>query len=136
MPFKAKKPCRHFGCGQLTEGGYCATHRPAYQKKAKARFLIRRKEYDANRPSFRERGYSAVWDKQAKNYLRRNPLCRICNRVKITKQAKQVDHIIPHKGDASLFWDQDNWQGLCDRCHLRKTKREANETKTYSAPQS
>lgn len=28
-----------------------------------------------------------------------------------------VDHIIPHNGDLELFWDQDNWQVLCNACH-------------------
>jgi 5-methylcytosine-specific restriction endonuclease McrA len=28
-----------------------------------------------------------------------------------------VDHIIPHKGDKALFWDEKNWQPLCKYCH-------------------
>ena len=32
-----------------------------------------------------------------------------------------VDHIVPHRGDARLFWDEDNWQPLCKSCHDRKT---------------
>lgn len=28
-----------------------------------------------------------------------------------------VDHIKPHNGDMSLFWDSDNWQPLCKWCH-------------------
>lgn len=35
-----------------------------------------------------------------------------------------VDHIIPHKGDQSLFWDQMNWESLCARCHGLKTATE------------
>jgi len=31
--------------------------------------------------------------------------------------ATVVDHIIPHKGDDKLFWDQTNWQPLCKECH-------------------
>ncbi|WP_328203649.1 hypothetical protein [Brevibacillus nitrificans] len=38
--------------------------------------------------------------------------------------ATVVDHIIPHKGDKELFWDQKNWQGLCDSHHSRKTAKE------------
>lgn len=34
-----------------------------------------------------------------------------------------VDHIIPHKGDMTLFWDPDNWQSLCFWCH-DNTKRQ------------
>ena len=38
--------------------------------------------------------------------------------------AREVDHIEPHKGDDTLFWDQDNWQPLCKPCHSRKTATE------------
>lgn len=34
-----------------------------------------------------------------------------------------VDHIKPHKGDMSLFWDADNWQSLCTTCHNSYKKR-------------
>ena len=35
-----------------------------------------------------------------------------------------VDHIIPHKGNLELFWDEDNLQALCKPCHDRKTAKE------------
>ena len=38
--------------------------------------------------------------------------------------AKEVDHIIPHRGDMQLFWDVANWQGLCKSCHSKKTAQE------------
>jgi len=31
--------------------------------------------------------------------------------------ATVVDHITPHRGDMTLFWDKSNWQSLCKRCH-------------------
>ena len=39
-------------------------------------------------------------------------------------RATVVDHIIPHRGDRILFWDQNNWQPLCKPCHDRKTGEE------------
>ena len=43
-----------------------------------------------------------------------------------------VDHIIPHRGDQKLFWDQNNWQSLCKSCHDKKTLTEdINPTYTY-----
>lgn len=39
-------------------------------------------------------------------------------------KATVVDHIIPHRGDQKLFWDQRNWQSLCKQCHDRKTLTE------------
>ena len=38
--------------------------------------------------------------------------------------ATVVDHVEPHRGDERLFWDQDQWQGLCKQHHDAKTVRE------------
>jgi 5-methylcytosine-specific restriction protein A len=36
--------------------------------------------------------------------------------------ATLVDHVVPHRGDIDLFWDElHNWQSLCAACHARKT---------------
>lgn len=40
--------------------------------------------------------------------------------------ATVLDHIEPHKGDWSKFWDRTNWQGLCKACHDRKTAGEGS----------
>ena len=53
-----------------------------------------------------------------------HPLCVHCYMEGIIKQADEVDHIIPHRGDADLFWDERNWQSLCREHHARKTARE------------
>jgi 5-methylcytosine-specific restriction protein A len=38
--------------------------------------------------------------------------------------AYQVDHVIPHRGDPVLFWDeQHNWQSLCASCGAGKTAK-------------
>ncbi|MFI5410153.1 HNH endonuclease signature motif containing protein [Kaistia sp. UC242_56] len=33
--------------------------------------------------------------------------------------ATVVDHIRPHRGDAELFWNADNWQSLCAHHHSK-----------------
>ncbi|MFE0394738.1 HNH endonuclease [Paenibacillus lactis] len=53
-----------------------------------------------------------------------NPLCVQCYRDNRVSAATVVDHIIPHKGDQALFWDRQNWQALCKKCHDIKTVRE------------
>ena len=40
-----------------------------------------------------------------------------CYKLNLITPAKEVDHIVPHKGDMKLFWDQTNWQSLCKPCH-------------------
>jgi 5-methylcytosine-specific restriction protein A len=52
-------------------------------------------------------------------FLRRHPLCAICH-----EPTSVLDHVKPHRGDPTLFWDQDNWQALCVACHGRKTAPE------------
>jgi 5-methylcytosine-specific restriction protein A len=56
--------------------------------------------------------------------LSRNPLCVECERQGRITPATVVDHIIPHKGNLELFWDEDNLQALCKPCHDRKTAKE------------
>ena len=60
---------------------------------------------------------SVRWRKARSYYLAINPLCIMCLRVGRERRATVVDHIRDHGGDYGLFWDQDNWQGLCPTCH-------------------
>ena len=41
----------------------------------------------------------------------------MCERRGVLTPATVVDHIIPHRGDMTLFWDSANWQPLCKSCH-------------------
>ena len=54
-------------------------------------------------------------------YLAAHPLCEKCLKEGRYTKATVVDHIKPHRGDPKLFWDPDNWQTLCKRCHDKKT---------------
>jgi 5-methylcytosine-specific restriction enzyme A len=74
---------------------------------------------DEARGTSRERGYSAQWDKAAKLYRRSHPLCIGCEALGRVMVAEVVDHVIPHKGDQGLFWDQSNWQSSCDAHHVQ-----------------
>lgn len=76
------------------------------------------------RESAAQRGYGSRWQKARLNYLMLNPLCVECSAEGRVVSAKVVDHIIPHKGDQALFWDQANWQPLCKSHHSQKTARQ------------
>ena len=54
-------------------------------------------------------------------FLQAHPLCVMCQDMKPSRvtAAEVVDHIIPHKGDQTLFWDEANWQPLCKPHHDR-----------------
>ena len=64
-----------------------------------------------------ERGYTYAWQKARDRFLRANPLCAYCLKGGRPVAASIVDHIVPHEGDQTMFWDEDNWQALCKPCH-------------------
>ncbi len=71
-----------------------------------------------------ERGYGHRWRKARASFLREHPLCAMCLADGLTVAATVVDHINPHRGDQSLFWDNSNWQPLCASCHSGAKQRE------------
>lgn len=85
----------------------------------------RRREYDQQRGSARERGYTWGWEKYRKGFLAEHPSCVQCKAEGIVTPATVVDHITPHRGDDVLFWDGKNHQPLCETHHNRKTARGA-----------
>lgn len=115
MASAAKRPCNHPGCSLLLPYGqsYCEPHRKAKQQQS-----------DAHRGSASQRGYTGAWQKARKYYLLAHPLCRMHEQQGRLEPASVVDHIIPHQGDKTRFWDATNWQPLCKRCHDIKTATE------------
>lgn len=51
-------------------------------------------------------------------------MCRHCMKRGARTVAREVDHIVPHRGDMSLFVDIENTQSLCKPCHSSKTGSE------------
>jgi len=66
--------------------------------------------------------YNRRWRKARKVFLDLNPLCKFCAAQGKITAASVVDHITPHRGDPSLFWDKSNWQPLCS-VHHQATKQ-------------
>jgi len=73
----------------------------------------RRLDYEQHRGSARQRGYTKAWDKLALAYRRQHPLCVGCLAVGRTTLAQCVDHVLPHRGNLALMWDNTNLQALC-----------------------
>jgi len=111
MPMRPKHPCSHPGCPELVESGkkYCDKHLPLHP------------EY--TRPAAK-RGYNSRWQKARRKFLTENPLCAECMKEGRYTKATVVDHIVPHRGDQTLFWEQSNWQPLCEKHHNLKTGNE------------
>ena len=73
------------------------------------------------RPAPAKRGYNSRWRKVRVAYLRKHPLCVKCLAKGRYVQATVVDHIVPHRGDPALLWNENNFQALCKPCHDKKT---------------
>ena len=104
MPRKPKKPCKHPGCPNLTDGDYCIEH---------AKFHVQDRSI-----------YNSKWNRVRKIFLIAHPFCVRCKSEGRLVKATVVDHIVPHRGDKALFWDEGNWQPLCKKCHDKKTMTE------------
>lgn len=109
MAKRMLRECRKIGCKNLTDSveGYCKDH--AQESYA----------YDKKRANSNDRGYNSRWRRYRKYFLMQHPVCVRCGRL-----ATVVDHIIPHKGNQDLFWQQSNHQALCKLCHDKKTATE------------
>lgn len=126
------KPCAKSGCAGLAYGAdkYCSKHLHLAATESKS-FA------DTKRLSSTSRGYGYKWQKVSAAFLREFPLCVECTGQGLTELATDVDHKIPHRlaaakasGDQAeiakalkLFWNRDNWQGLCKRHHSAKTAK-------------
>lgn len=69
-------------------------------------------------------GYNYKWQKARERHLEKEPLCRACMAEgRLNDVDLHVDHVVPHKGNQTLFWARDNWQTLCASHHSEKTAR-------------
>lgn len=78
------------------------------------------KKRDA-RPTAARRGYGYRWQQYRLEFLGEHPLCVHCEAEDRITPATVVDHVVPHRGDEGLFWDEENHQALCKQHHDRKT---------------
>jgi 5-methylcytosine-specific restriction protein A len=95
-----------------------APKRHGYEQRRQAVRL-----YDRERGNSAERGYDARWRKYRLWFLQQHPLCVDCLKQGKTVAATVVDHIVPHRGDETLFWATDNHQSMCESHHAAKTRR-------------
>lgn len=117
--------CTHSGCNaNAGTNGVCRLHKPKPKHQHKPQIKQAEPAKLAridNRPSASKRGYDSRWRSARLLFLNDSPLCKDCLSKNITTGADVVDHIIPHRGNQQLFWDQANWQSLCSPCHAIKT---------------
>jgi 5-methylcytosine-specific restriction enzyme A len=83
--------------------------------------VVVKRALDRERPSAARRGYGSRWRRARAAFLAQHPLCATCQDQGCIEPSTTVDHIVPHRGDQRLFWDEANWAALCKRCHDAKT---------------
>jgi 5-methylcytosine-specific restriction protein A len=118
LPMLPLHKCAAMSCSNLTSSKYCEQHR-----------IQKRQVYDKQRGNAQERGYTARWQKVSKLFLQEHPLCECedCKRIGRLTTATVVHHIVPHKGNYNLFWNQDNWQAMSKKCHDKHTYKEIRQ---------
>lgn len=97
-PPKALKPCRKVGLSHIS----IMAKRPDYRsEEAKA---------------YRHLYWTQRWRKKAKAQREEEPLCRRCAARGLIVPATVANHIIPHRGDLTLFWEGE-LESTCAPCH-------------------
>lgn len=105
LPLSIKSKCPYPRCMNARP---CPTHRPR-----------------ENRPSSTARGYGYRWQQYVAFYKQNHQLCRPCEQKGITRSVYAVDHIVPISSqDDERFWDENNHQPICQRCHAAKSAKE------------
>ena len=98
-------------------------HLPRWEERLVGKGSKRRpgddEAYKANHSRIfnRDKLYGRRWRRLRANYLAENPLCVMCEAEGKVQPATELDHIVRHKGNPRLFFDNKNWQGLCAYHH-------------------
>ncbi len=87
----------------------------------------REREYDKQRGTASQRGYTSKWDEYCQWFVRQpeNVICACgCGRLAATGKSRgHVDHIIPCEPSSDDWWSMENHQVLRAECHAAKTIR-------------
>lgn len=102
------------GCPVIVDKGRCPAHaRPVRQHE--------RRYYSG----ISGLNYGRRWRRLRPLAWSRHPYCADCG-VLLQLRDAEIDHVVPHRGDPELFWDETNLTARCKPCHSRKTAIELN----------
>lgn len=116
MPIAPPHPCSRAGCGRLTHDRYCDRCKAPVERER----LVStpwRKWYQL-----------AEWKTKTKRFLAERSFCE-CKECKANGwklRATVTHHIVSHRGNWQLFWDESNWSPRTKAHHDRETAREVN----------
>ena len=120
------KRCKTFRCKNLhsNRSGYCDECEALYRKKTVNR------EY---KQSETNKAYSTyAWQKFAKEFLRKHPVCAICGgKAEVCDHKEMTAEIMLDLNDGKFILDESLYQPLCIRCNTIKGKEDRERTKRY-----
>lgn len=133
MPVSPPRMCSWSGCAEVVHGRahYCPAHEVVNTREQS-------RATETARPDATVRGYNARWRKYRIVFLARHPLCGNpfgTHGAGEVVPSTVVDHIVPHRGDTTLFWDKANHQAVCTRCHNYKTATQDSTFASSTKPQ-
>lgn len=102
---------------------WCATCRTPHAGACPVRKKQQWQDYDARRPSSRDRGYDEKWRRCRAAFLAAHPLCADCHAIGLVRAADEVHHRVKLRVDPSRRLDWDNLLALCKSCHSARTSR-------------
>lgn len=111
--------CRELGCQnpKTSRSTFCVEHGGGITEKGKANSKLYGQSY---------------WRKQREVQLSKDPLCAACLIDGKVVQAEHIDHVFPHRQDASKF-RLNLFQSLCAYHHTMKTQFENRGVYLYYA---
>lgn len=105
--------CLEPGCPNKVRSGRCPAHARRL-KRVYGRFKTGPTRYD-----------TAPWIQKRDQFRVEHPICANPTQSRrCTVTTDVVDHIIPHRGNERLMFDDANLQPLCYHCHGLKTASE------------
>lgn len=123
---KPFKPCKEFGCRELTRESYCKNHRENAQETN--RYYNKYARDQAIDSFYKSRAWQRV---RSLAYERDNGLCQRCKSNGQLVRGDVVHHIIEVKDDWSLRLVLSNLETLCHSCHNREHKSPPRHDKIY-----
>lgn len=67
--------------------------------------------------------HTSRWTKRSREFRKSHPLCENCKKKGLIVPSQVVDHIVP-VALCEDFWDETNWQALCQHCNLEKGNKD------------
>lgn len=102
----------------MNHRGYCPIHQQYAPKKEAFQNAKR-----ANEDLY----HSAKWRKLRKETIEKyGSICRFCGKK---TDNPQIHHIIPPRGNETLFFDPENLAVICPDCHRKITEQEIENRK-------